>query len=184
MHALRLPRAIAGKGGKYNSCCCGKAWSSPRGVPYSRNATLMRCHPPKVAVVLLCVAAILSGCAPQQPLYLRNSGDLSHYIGMSQTIDNADVPEPPFSEVQGAIRPFSLDGTGPQGLLAFDLGRDHSQSPGKRQGDATDRRAGPRPADVPDVESRGGAHDLRSGDRGDRCRVSASTPAYRCSTPS
>ncbi|MEI8372170.1 MAG: TolC family protein [Planctomycetota bacterium] len=68
----------------------------------------MCCQPPKLAVVLLCVAAILTGCAPQQPLYLRNNGDLSHYIGMSQTIDSANVPEPPFSEVEGTIRPFSI----------------------------------------------------------------------------
>ena len=74
----------------------------------------MRCQPPKFAVVLLCVAAILAGCAPQQPLYLRNSGDLSHYIGMSQTIDNPDLPEPPFSEVEGTIRPFSLGGPAPK----------------------------------------------------------------------
>jgi outer membrane protein TolC len=65
-------------------------------------------------VVLLCGAAILAGCAPQQPLYLRDSGDLSHYIGMSQTLDNPDLPEPPFSEVEGTIRPFSLGGPAPK----------------------------------------------------------------------
>lgn len=74
----------------------------------------MRCHPPKVAVVLVCVAATLAGCAPQQPLYFRNNGDLSHYLGMSQTIDNPDLPEPPFSEIEGTIRPFSLGGTAPK----------------------------------------------------------------------
>ena len=74
----------------------------------------MCCHPPKFAVVLLCVAATLAGCAPQQPLYLRDSGDFSHYIGMSQTIDNADVSEPPFSEVEGTVRPFSLAGPAPK----------------------------------------------------------------------
>ena len=74
----------------------------------------MRCRPPKIAVVLLCIATALAGCAPQQPLYLRNNGDLSHYLGMSQTIDNADVCEPPFSEVEGTIRPFSLAGPAPK----------------------------------------------------------------------
>ena len=74
----------------------------------------MRCHPPKIAVVYLCVAATLAGCAPQQPLYLRDTGDLSHYIGMSQTIDNPDVPEPPFSELEGTIRPFSISGPPPK----------------------------------------------------------------------
>ena len=52
----------------------------------------MRCHAPKLALVMLCGIAALAGCAPQQPLYLRNSDDFSHYLGMSQTIDNADVP--------------------------------------------------------------------------------------------
>ena len=73
----------------------------------------MRCQPPKFVIVLLCVGTVLAGCAPQQPLYLRNNGDLAHYIGMSQTIDNADLPEPPFSEVEGTIRPFSLGGAAP-----------------------------------------------------------------------
>ena len=81
----------------------------------------MRCQPPKIALVLLCVTAILAGCAPQQPLYLRSSDDLSHYIGMSQTIDNADVPEPPFSEVAGTIRPFSLSGPTPKDYWALTL---------------------------------------------------------------
>ncbi len=33
---------------------------------------------------------------------------------MSQTIDNADVAEPPFSEVEGTVRPFSLAGPAPK----------------------------------------------------------------------
>ncbi|MGO9109961.1 MAG: TolC family protein [Thermoguttaceae bacterium] len=74
----------------------------------------MRCQPPKFAVVFLCVAGIFAGCAPQQPLYFRNSDDFSHYVGMSQVIDNPDVPEPPFSEVEGTIRPFSLTGPAPK----------------------------------------------------------------------
>ena len=127
----------------------------------------MRCHAPKLALVMLCGIAALAGCAPQQPLYLRNSDDFSHYLGMSQTIDNADVPEPPFSELEGTIAPFRW-GTGPQELLAPEAGRYHSLCPGKRQGDAADRRAGPRPAHVPYVEPRRGAHDLRSGDHGNR----------------
>ena len=74
----------------------------------------MRCHPPKLAMVLLCGAAILAGCAPQQPLYLRSSNDLSHYIGMSQQIDNPELPEPPFSEVAGSIAPFSISHPAPK----------------------------------------------------------------------
>ena len=89
--------------------------------PMFEERDLMRCHPPKLAVVLLCVAAILAGCAPQQPLYFRNNGDLSHYVGMSQTIDNADVSEPPFSEVEGTIRPFSVGGPAPNGTWDLTL---------------------------------------------------------------
>ncbi len=33
---------------------------------------------------------------------------------MSQTIDNANVSEPPFSEVEGTVRPFSLAGPAPK----------------------------------------------------------------------
>ena len=70
----------------------------------------MRCHPPKLAVVLLCIAAAVSGCAPQQPLYFRSSSDLSHYVGLTTTLENPDLPEPRFSEVEGTIKPFLLSG--------------------------------------------------------------------------
>jgi outer membrane protein TolC len=81
----------------------------------------MRCHAPKLALVMLCGIAALAGCAPQQPLYLRNSDDFSHYLGMSQTIDNADVPEPPFSELEGTIAPFALGGPGPKNYWPLKL---------------------------------------------------------------
>lgn len=74
----------------------------------------MCCHPPKLIAVLLGACAILTGCMPQQPGYLRNSDDLSHYIGLSTTIDTPDVPEPSFSEVEGTIRPFSVSGPAPK----------------------------------------------------------------------
>ena len=78
----------------------------PLRLPVSVERGPMRCRPSKPAVVLLCIAAILPGCAPQQPMYFRNSGDLSHYLGMSQTIDTPDLPEPRFSEVEGTVQPF------------------------------------------------------------------------------
>ncbi len=79
----------------------------------------MRCQPPRLAVAFLCVAGILAGilagCAPQQPMYFRgNSDDVSHYLGMSETIDNPDLPEPPFSEVEGTVRPYSIAGPAPK----------------------------------------------------------------------
>jgi outer membrane protein TolC len=74
----------------------------------------MRCRPRKVAAFLLCVTAALAGCAPQQPMYLHNNGDMSHYMGMSATIDNPDVCEPNFSELAGSIRPFTVNGPLPK----------------------------------------------------------------------
>ncbi len=81
----------------------------------------MRCYPPKFIAVLMCVAAILPGCAPQQPFYFRPNDDLSHYIGVSQTIDNADVHESSFSEIDGTIRPFSIGGPSPKDYWGLTL---------------------------------------------------------------
>ena len=150
----------------------------------------MRCQAPKVAVVLLCVAATLAGCAPQQPLYLRNNGDLSHYIGMSQTIDNADVPEPPFSEVEGTIRPFSIDRPAPTDIGSLKLedairtalqnGKVMRSLAGVGQGPLKDRDGGPptfltaNPAERPRSTTRRSWKPMR---------VSASTPAMSLFDP-
>ena len=93
----------------------------PLRLPVSVERGPMRCRPSKPAVVLLCIAAILPGCAPQQPMYFRNSGDLSHYLGMSQTIDTPDLPEPRFSEVEGTVQPFSLSGPAPKDYWSLKL---------------------------------------------------------------
>ncbi len=73
----------------------------------------MRCHPPKAVVALLCIAAALPGCAPQQPLYFRNNGDMSHYLGVAATIDNANISEPCNSDAANTMRPFSISGPAP-----------------------------------------------------------------------
>jgi hypothetical protein len=70
----------------------------------------MRCNSPKCAAVLLCLVAALAGCAPQQPMYLRNNGDLAHYIGVSETMD---IHEDPASMSDGSIRPFTVGGPTP-----------------------------------------------------------------------
>ena len=93
-------------------------------------------------------------------MYLRNSDDLSHYVGMSQTIDNPDLPEPPFSEIEGTIRPFSLGGPAPKDYwalkledairLALENAKVMRSIGGQVQG----------PPDAPYLQSHGGAHDL------------------------
>jgi outer membrane protein TolC len=81
----------------------------------------MRGNLRKSAVIYLCIAATLVGCAPQQPLYLRSSDDFSHYLGMSQTIDTPNLPEPPFSELEGTTRPFTLGGPAPKEYWSLSL---------------------------------------------------------------
>jgi outer membrane protein TolC len=60
----------------------------------------------------LLAAALLAGagCRPQQPFYFpREDGDLSHYLGMATNIEYPDAEADPLAEVDGALRPFSLD---------------------------------------------------------------------------
>ncbi len=49
------------------------------------------------------------GCKPQQPFYLFEDGDLSHYVGKATEIDYPDVDVQTLGEVEGATRPFSLE---------------------------------------------------------------------------
>jgi outer membrane protein TolC len=65
---------------------------------------------------IACITAllgILSGCMPQQPHYLFEDGDLSHYIDRATDIEYADVDEPTLGEVEGAAPPLSLQNTEP-----------------------------------------------------------------------
>ncbi len=81
----------------------------------------MRCHPTTVAIVFLCIAAALGGCAPQQPYYFRNNADLSHYVGVAATIDNVNVNDPPDSEIEGTQRPFSITQPAPKQMWDLTL---------------------------------------------------------------
>jgi outer membrane protein TolC len=74
----------------------------------------MRCHPLKVVVAMLIVATVLPGCAPQQPLYFHNNGDMSHYLGVAATLDVPNVTEPCNGNVANAMRPFSVNGPSPK----------------------------------------------------------------------
>jgi outer membrane protein TolC len=62
---------------------------------------------------MLCVAASLPGCAPQQPLYLHNNGDISHYLGVAATLDNANICEPRNDDLAKTLQPFSVNGPSP-----------------------------------------------------------------------
>ena len=45
---------------------------------------------------LVLIASMLApGCAPQQPFYAREDGNLSHYLGVATEIDYPDSQESP-----------------------------------------------------------------------------------------
>jgi outer membrane protein TolC len=54
-------------------------------------------------------------------MYLRNNGDLAHYIGVSETIDTADIHEDPASMSDGSIRPFTVGGPAPTSIWNLTL---------------------------------------------------------------
>jgi outer membrane protein TolC len=68
----------------------------------------MRGHSRKVAIVMLCIAAVMPGCAPQQPFYFRNNGEMSHYLGLAATLDNANVAEPGNNDLESTPAPFTV----------------------------------------------------------------------------
>ena len=76
-----------------------------------RAAQLMFTRLAVTAGTALFIAALLAGCTPQQPFYFNpdRNGELSHYIDLATQIEQPDLNERPPSEVQGALRPLSLE---------------------------------------------------------------------------
>jgi len=70
---------------------------------------------------ILAVLIGLTGCHPQQPLYLFNDGDLSHYKDMATEIEFPDVELESLGEVNGAMRPFSLENPEPTEIWEMTL---------------------------------------------------------------
>jgi outer membrane protein TolC len=61
---------------------------------------------------LVLIASVLaSGCAPQQPFYCRENGNLSHYLGVATEIEYPDVQESPSCEIQNTLPPLTLKNT-------------------------------------------------------------------------
>jgi outer membrane protein TolC len=62
----------------------------------------------KVLSLVLSASLVASGCAPQQPFYCREDGDLSHYLDVATEIEYPDVEEPSLNEVTNALPPLTL----------------------------------------------------------------------------
>ena len=63
-------------------------------APLSQEATAMNRQYRKFWSLVLSAAMLAPGCAPQQPFYCREDGDLSHYLDVATEIEYPDVEEP------------------------------------------------------------------------------------------
>jgi outer membrane protein TolC len=61
--------------------------------------------------LVLAASVLASGCAPQQPFYAREDGNLSHYLGVATEIEYPDSQESPSCEVQNTLPPLTLKNT-------------------------------------------------------------------------
>lgn len=58
--------------------------------------------------LVLIASMCTPGCAPQQPFYCRENGDLSHYLGVATQIEYPDTQESPSCEVNNTLPPLTL----------------------------------------------------------------------------
>jgi outer membrane protein TolC len=63
--------------------------------------------------------AVATGCTSQQPFYLFEDGDLSHYKGMATDLEVPDVCVKPLDEVTGSLPPLTL--SNPEAAETWDL---------------------------------------------------------------
>jgi outer membrane protein TolC len=59
-------------------------------------------------VAALSISLAASGCAPRQPFYFFEDGDLSHYTGVVQKLEYPDIDQEPLAEAAGTREPFTL----------------------------------------------------------------------------
>lgn len=58
--------------------------------------------------ILTSMMTAFTGCRPQQPFYLQEDGDLSHYLGVATEIEYPDVETETLGEVNRALPPLTL----------------------------------------------------------------------------
>jgi len=59
-------------------------------------------------VAITSLTLVASGCAPRQPFYFFEDGDLSHYVGAIQKLEYPDSDQPPLDEAAGTTEPLTL----------------------------------------------------------------------------
>ena len=68
----------------------------------------MSCKPQKSIGMLLLATLVLVGCTPSQPLYLRDTGDLSHFVNQATQIEYPDLETTRLNEVEHSARPITV----------------------------------------------------------------------------
>lgn len=58
--------------------------------------------------LMTCAAITITGCAPKQPFFFKEDGDLSHWVGVATQIEHSDVDTQSLSEVTNVAQPFTL----------------------------------------------------------------------------
>ena len=59
--------------------------------------------------VLTSLLTAFTGCRPQQPFYLHEDRDLSHYLDVASDIEYPDVQSTTLAEVEQALPPLTLN---------------------------------------------------------------------------
>jgi outer membrane protein TolC len=59
-------------------------------------------------VILTSISMLAGGCAPRQPFYFFEDGDLSHYVGAIQKLEYPDTDQQPLDEAAGTTEPLTL----------------------------------------------------------------------------
>jgi outer membrane protein TolC len=73
-----------------------------------KEAKLMNRRLKSATAWFLCVLTLASGCAPTQPFFYKEDGDLSHYMNVATEIEYPDVNQQPLDDVAAAQAPLTL----------------------------------------------------------------------------
>ena len=79
---------------------------------------------------------MLTGCHPQQPFYLFEDGDLSHYVDKATQIEYPDAQTTSLADVENAAPPLTIENADSQGILERHAGRLREDRAGQQQGHA------------------------------------------------
>jgi outer membrane protein TolC len=72
-------------------------------------------------VILTVLMVVAAGCRPQQPAYLFEDGDLSHYVGAATQIEYPDVETASLDDAKGDLPPLTLENSKPKEVWELKL---------------------------------------------------------------